>query len=532
MTKNRKKKPSLTTLSRSLIAIFSTTLLAACFTVILSPGMSPDKVAIGACLLFIALLGIGRGALWHNPGRWFWILIGLSLFSAPFIVIAQGFGSVDMMAFLFHLEFGVEGAGLEELHNEILTAILALTWIVFATYALSKALDWLALPYVTVGALLVLSHPMLLYALTAARAANIESDLAKRLVSAPTWNKQSPDADLVVLYLEGLEAAYFDPFYLSDGLAPFTAIRDDGLRFTGVRQIEATGWSMAGVVATQCGVPLIPNGFRARNNFHGVKDFLGKHRCLGDILKQAGYQLEFLQGGDLDFAGYGTFLRQHGFDKVIGIEHFQANYPKELIEKARIDWIVDDQLLFTEALKRHRALLQNSAPYGLFIETITTHGDITYASRECTPDGQARQVSNVPLVLECVGRQLTKLVKSLRDQAGSRPMRLVILSDHLSHSKRIRGDLPVAERANTVALIDWQSKESKVVNKEGSMIDVYPTLLDWLELASDTGRTRAGLGVSLLSSNPTLVEEKGLEALNKELYINPALSRKIWRDGP
>ena len=87
MTKNLKKTPSLTTLSRSLIAIFSTTLLAACFTVILSPGMSPDKVAIGACLLFIALLGIGRGALWHNPGRWFWRLIGLCLTSAPMGVL-------------------------------------------------------------------------------------------------------------------------------------------------------------------------------------------------------------------------------------------------------------------------------------------------------------------------------------------------------------------------------------------------------------------------------------------------------------
>lgn len=526
------KAPHLSTLRSSLIAILSVALLAACFVVILSPEMSPDKVAIGASLIFIALIGIGRGALWHNPGRWFWSLIGLSLLSAPFVVISQGFGGVDMMAFLFHLEFGVEGAGLEELHNEILTAILALSWIVFATYALSKALEWLTLPYLAVSALLILSHPMLIYAFTAARSVNTESDLAERLVPAPTWNGRVPNVDLVVLYLEGLEAAYFDPTYLSNGLAPFAAIRDDGLQFTAVRQIEATGWSMAGVVATQCGVPLVPNGFRARNNFHGVKDFLGKHQCLGDILKQAGYQLEFLQGGDLNFAGYGTFLKQHGFDKVIGIEHFKANYPKELIEKARIDWIVDDQLVFTEALKRHQALLQDSAPYGLFIETITTHGDITYASRECMPDDQARQVSDIPMVLECVGRQLTELVNSLRDQAGSRPMRLVILSDHLSHSKRIRGDLPLKERANTVALIDWQVRENRVVTKEGSMIDVYPTLLDWMELVSDGGRTRAGLGVSLLSNTPTLVEEKGLEGLNKELYINPELSRKIWRDGP
>jgi phosphoglycerol transferase len=520
-------------LRRGVIVALSLALFGTCFAIVLNPEFRDiirDKYAMFAALAFIGLLGVGRGKLWHKPGRYFWALVVIVHLCAPFVTIAQGFGSFDMMAFLFHMEFGVEGAGFEELHNAIITTMLSLGWIVFAAYALSKALAWQCLPYLLTGALLISSHPMVIYAVSAVHLVPPESDLAERLVLAPRWNGKAADHDLVVLYLEGLEAAYFDPSYLGDGLASFAATFDNGLHFKGVRQVEGTGWSIAGLVATQCGVPLLPNGFRARNNFDGVGDFLGKHRCLGDILKQAGYQLEFLQGGDLNFAGYGTFLGQHGFDKVMGIKHLRENYPAELIQKATAAGWLDDQLIFSEALKRHRALLKKDAPYGLFIQSITTHGDTAVVSRECLPADQAELVKMNPTLLACVGRQLSELVNVLREQAGSRPMRLVILSDHLNHSVSLKANLPLAERANTVVMINPQDAERVVIDKDGSMIDIYPTLLDWMELVSNGERKFAGLGVSLLSQVATLVEEKGLGPLNEELYINPKLNSAIWHE--
>ena len=522
----------LSSLRPSVILGLSFALSVACFTILLNPGFSDpirDKFATVAVLAFIGLLGMGRGTLLHKPGRYFWALVAIAHLCAPFMVIAQGFGSFDMMSFLFHLEFGVEGAGLAELYNEIITTVLSLCLIVFAAYALSRAFAWQCLPYLLTGVLLISSHPMLIYAIRTVISVTSESDLEERLVLAPEWNGKATEHDLVVLYLEGLEAAYFDSSYLGEGLAPFAAAIDDGLHFTAVRQIEATGWSLAGVVATQCGVPLLPKGFLSGNEFDGVGDFLGQHRCLGDILKQAGYQLEFLQGGDINFAGYGTFLSLHGFDKVMGTKHFRANYPAELIKKATAaGWLVDDQLVFAEALKRQRALLQNEAPYGLFIESITIHGDTAVISRECLPTDQAGLLKINPMLLTCVGRQLKELVEGLREQAGTRPLRLVILSDHLNHSASLKAKLPLQERANTFVMINPQSTKRVVIDKEGSMIDVYPTILEWMELDSGGNGTLAGLGVSLLTQVPTLVEEKGLASLNEELYANPELSRTIW----
>lgn len=504
-------------------------LLIVSLIVAVFPWIPPDKFGIAGAILFVALIFWGGRRVWKRPRKAVWVLVLVSALSFPFIVIAQGFGGVDMMAFLFHLEFGMAGAGFEELHNEILTAGLALVWIILATWALSTVLNRHVGPYIAVIAVLLLTHPLAIFALTATVGPQNESDLAERLTLAPAWNGRVPEADLLVLYLEGLDEVYFEEEFFGDALKPLAQMKEDALNFTAVRQAEATGWSMAGIVASQCGIPLVPNGFRARNNFHGVEDYLGAHRCLGDVMKAAGYELEFIMGGDMKFAGYGTFLKQHGFDQQLGLKHFQQTYSEDLLKVANINWVLDDQLLFEEALNRHAGLLDSAEPFGLFVETITTHGDIAYASRECMKDGIAQQTRDVASVLVCFGEQVVGFLNDIKTQQGSRPLKIVILSDHLAHDERFKKLLPIEARANTVMMIDVDTN-GQIIDKQGAMFDVYPTLLDWLQLSPEGTKTRAGLGVSLFSDAPTLVEEKGLLRLNQEIYINPSLGRAIWRD--
>lgn len=503
-------------------------LLVVSLTVVVFPAVKPDKLGILGFLLFLALLLVGRGMLWQKPRALVWLLLVVSLLTYPFVIIAHGFGGVDMMAFLFHMEFGVAGAGLEELHNEILTATLALVWVIFATWGLSTLSGRKLWPYLAVSGVVLAAHPLVLYGLSAARGSVVHSDLAERLQLAPAWNGRTPEADVLVMYLEGLDHIYFEPEHYGDTMEALAAYKPEALNLTAVRQIEATGWSMAGVVASQCGVPLLPNGFRARNNFHGVEDYLGHHRCLGDVMKDAGFTLEFVMGGDMEFAGYGTFLNQHGFSRALGLKHFEQNYPRALLKDANINWVLDDQLVYEEALKRHEALLEAGGRYGLFVETITTHGDVAYASRECSEDGRAGQTRDVARVARCFAEQTVRFIEEIKRRQGVRPLKIVILSDHLAHDERFKEKLPLETRANLVMLLDGERRGT--VLKEGSMIDVYPTLLDWLKLAPEGGDTRAGLGVSLLSEQPTLVEEKGLHPLNRELYINPELGKAIWRD--
>lgn len=60
------------------------------------------------------------------------------------------------------------------------------------------------------------------------------------------------------------------------------------------------------------------------------------------------------------------------------------------------------------------------------------------------------------------------------------------------------------------------------------MLDIYPTLLDWLGFSLPDGA--AGLGRSLLAPSPqTLVAEAGIETVDAMLAGDAALSSLLWR---
>jgi hypothetical protein len=67
-----------------------------------------------------------------------------------------------------------------------------------------------------------------------------------------------------------------------------------------------------------------------------------------------------------------------------------------------------------------------------------------------------------------------------------------------------------------------------VIDRAGSMPDVFPTLLEWLGWAD--GPVAAGLGRSLLSDPMTLVEEFGKARLDRLVSHDVALGKAVWRD--
>ncbi|WP_295990172.1 hypothetical protein [Rugamonas sp.] len=61
--------------------------------------------------------------------------------------------------------------------------------------------------------------------------------------------------NLVLIYVESLEEGYTEPgAFGRDLLAPLTGLH--GTSFPDYQQAPGTGWTIAAMVATQCGVPL------------------------------------------------------------------------------------------------------------------------------------------------------------------------------------------------------------------------------------------------------------------------------------
>ena len=126
--------------------------------------------------------------------------------------------------------------------------------------------------------------------------------------------KSGNPKNLVFIYAEGLERTWFDERLFPGVMQSLSKLRDLAVDFTNINQMPFTSWTIAGIVASQCGIPLV---IASQGNAMSEMDmFIPGAVCLGDLLKANGYHSEFYGGADLDFAGKGKFFRTHGFASV------------------------------------------------------------------------------------------------------------------------------------------------------------------------------------------------------------------------
>jgi phosphoglycerol transferase len=336
--------------------------------------------------------------------------------------------------------------------------------------------------------------------------------------------------DIVMIYMESTDRQFADPDVWGDLYAPLTALAAEGMSFSRIGQIAGTGWSLAGLVATNCAVPILPRGALYRTNFEEIEDFMPAMTCLGDVLAARNYRSAFVVGGDLGFGGIDTFFRTHQIDDITGLRELETVYSPEEIAQSLIGWVQDDQMVFDFATRKLADLQSQTQPYALLVETIGPHGDNGFLSRGCTDDGQATFSRDMNRVLRCTIRETLAFIAHARTEQArlrpDRPLAIVVMSDHLSAHPRPPAVAPDYDGFNTVIMLGAGAKPGLVVTKPGSMVDVLPTLLDWFGWVQDP--VAAGLGRSLLGSAPTIVEQHGIEALDSMIATDVELANKVW----
>ena len=484
----------------------------------LIPGFVSFLVFFGGAILFIMY---GYGALAKRPVsfRFLYSLIPILLLFVYAGVVGL-FGSFDFASIVFHLNMGLEGGTPENSIKFLLRFTLSFLGVAIAFWVLiNRDQRFLTLDR-TLFVPLLLVNP-LVWGVGGFFIGNHYDDRLLKAYYAPDHLQQvaAVKQNMIIIYAESTERTFAEIPGGDEVFAELKEIAASGLEVKGLAQATNTGWSMAGFVASQCGVPLQPHGLLSGNLFHKQQTFFSGISCLSDVLKQNDYHVEFINGSDHGFAGMTAFLNSHQFDQAYGLHNIEA------VSDYRNDWGHYDDTVLAQARKRVKILQEAGKPYVMSIATIAAHFPDGHPTQSCKQAFPQNKLPQILFSVKCTGYEVSSFVKDLRQDGLLENTVVVVVSDHLMMKNDYEEQLNRKERLNYFVVLG-ENIPPRLVERKAAMFDVFPTLLDLLGFSLPNGR--AGLGVSLLSENKTLFEQYGADKINDRISSDRLLARKIW----
>jgi len=357
----------------------------------------------------------------------------------------------------------------------------------------------------------------------------------------PAKTIPNPKLNLVYIYGESLERTYFDNDAFPNLTPDLGALKNEGLDFSHTAQLPGTDYTIAGMVASQCGIPLFAP-FEG-NASASMSSFFPQNICLGDILKNSGYENYFMQGANLRFAGKDVFLKSHGFEHLYGAEELKTTVADPTY---RNDWGFYDDTVLDETWKKFEELSQSGKrfslfaltvdthhpdgfisrtsrkPFTLFALTVDTHHPDRFISRTCQRkrydiNGKANQSFSA---VTCSQEHIAALINKIKASPYFKNTVVVVSSDHLAMKNTAWDALNKQDRSNLFFVLRGDQPQQDVIATKRNTMDNGATVLDIMG-----GDNFIGLGRSTLSGQS--LSEVFLNMKEKILAWKPDVIR-LW----
>ena len=486
-----------------------------------------------AISLTLALVSI---FLWRKStrSRLFSVLISILIFGSLFLSGLYYFsdsvtGSGIDESISWHLAANMDGAGWEDFSGLIIAALIylvAISVISFITYKFFRPRSQVVKKKYRIGAAFITL--LMSYALNPAVTDlySLYQSSLKRIASkeepeffvkiAPVKFAGKP-RNIVWLYLEQVERTYLDE-RLFPGLMPnLGSLEEESLSFTNVHQVYGAGWTIAGMVASQCGIPLVtPSG--NESGMTGMDQFLPGAECLGDILNEAGYDLNYMGGAILSFAGKGQFYQTHGFNRVEGYRKFVGTLDDRSYKHG---WGLYDDSLYTLAKQRFDELAAKDKPFGLFLLTLDTHHPYGTIAKSCKDLVYQDGTNPILNAVHCADRLAGDFIHYVKDSKFFENTLFVVSSDHLAMRTTASKLIETGERRNLWMIFDKEISPGKITRK-GSTLDVAPTVLNLM----GANLQGFGFGRDMMKDAPTLSESE--EPVDEMLTRSRGYLSSLW----
>ncbi|MBE5944901.1 MAG: LTA synthase family protein [Lachnospiraceae bacterium] len=325
--------------------------------------------------------------------------------------------------------------------------------------------------------------------------------------------------NLIFIYMESMETAYLSNSLggnQGENLIPnLTDMANEHISFSntegvgGFHSIYGTTWTMGSLFATTTGVPF---AFPVSDNAMGLyKDFASGITSLGDILQEYGYNQEFLCGSDASFAGRDTYFSQHGNYEIYDL--YTARRNEYIPAGYYVNWGFEDKYLYEIAKDELLELASKDEPFNLTMLTVDTHFPGGYVCDKC-PN---KYETDAKKSIVCADTQVKEFVDWCTKQDFYEDTVIIIIGDHPRMDNQLVSNVKFYDRTmyNCIINADAEKDTLSMTNRIFTAMDVFPTTL--AALGFNIEGDRLGLGTNLFSELPTLAEEIGYKALEREL---------------
>lgn len=326
--------------------------------------------------------------------------------------------------------------------------------------------------------------------------------------------------NLILIYVESLEQGYSDkPVFGSDLLAPLNGLQ--GASFNDYQQVPGTGWTIAAIVATQCGVPLERMTiFDGNTQGQVMNSFLKNAVCLTDLLAARGYRNVFMGGASTNFAGKDKFLSQHHYHEVYGKEEWLKSGASA---RDMNGWGLYDADLFSRAKTKLRELAASKQKFNLTLLTVDTHEPAGHLSAQCAQRGYR----GFEGVVSCTAAEVADFVRYARDHGYLEDTNIVILGDHLA--RRNPATPKLSQLPERTIFNRFIAQDMPAPNRQQLLhFDLMPSILEFTGYQVAGGRM--ALGYSAFNQHRLQPPKDRLPEMDKNLLNRSALYMALWSD--
>lgn len=500
---------------------------------------SSGLIALSSILFVLSLFLYRR----TRPSKVGLVIFFITAVGSVFLFVAYGVadyftGNGIDEAIIYHLRYGLKGAGYFEYSWMIVITIVVLAtalfilWIILKnsngrrTYSVNSALSYSLLT----TSLLLNPASVDIYHLQASPLISTDFfDYYRLPYIKPSGNKQK---NIVFIYAESLERTYFDEELFPGLIKGLRELESRSTYFTNIIQAPETGWTVGGITASQCGIPLITSS--QGNSMAGMDQFLPSAVCLGDLLKDKGYHLNYMGGASLDFAGKGKFFKTHGFADA-DVSGRDELIPKLKKEAYKTGWGLYDDSLLDMVYSRFIELSEAGEKFGLFTLTLDTHHPNGHPSKSCEHIQYQDGSNKILNAVACSDYLITNLIKKIIESPYSDKTVVVLVSDHLALRNTAFDLLHEKPRSNLFMIIDPAENNFAEIQTIGSTMDIGVTLLPFVGYRGDIGfgrnlidntesvEDRLSIYANVMKWKQILSNFWDFPTIHKELEIDPDL---------